>query len=835
MRPTHHYYKPNLPAFFARRKMFPLKLMPQQQVRSDSCAHRASQQLTFPDRSFLQSDLLTPQSAYSNYSDGQSSALGTPSTQVTTPSSMFSRKPAGGLLSRTPSPPSPNLASNLDSAFPYFPLKSEEDSRARERKPFYPSEEPMVPPSPRIDVMKRMNTVAPGPFGAQRSRLGEKSGPGMQSSQIQRNISGNSSSQIQRNISGNTSSQIQRNASGNSSTQIQRNVSGNSSTQAQFRNQEGREHLRKASNASSLKSQNSVRSDRSVDRMRALTREGTRDPPPVSRPRRPTDTVDRFLEALPSEGELLAPPMLSPELRSRTFPETQQSRFTPGSRNAVPPPSAPHNQSQFFPPRSQDDSERPTTSAGPSRGYGGFAPTADPAIQTTFKPQTTYNPYEYKQPAPEAPGAGRLRSKTVTRPSRPSGAPDREWFERPRASPIPPSEPFTPSIPPFSQSSGIPSVPSAAARNRSKTITRPPGPWEISQFDRRVEVAPPVPYVAPIVRQLSNGSQRSDIYHAPSDSNSSYASSNSTPPTSDGSSISRSGSSSNLGDKSEAFGAQRDPPSFIRTEVLAPPPAPSAGGFHSSPESPMDPAIQKGTFTDGPRLPMNRPEAGGFGQGSRLPMDTSPPRNRPEPPRFGGEPRLPVNTSPPRTRPQVGMFSNGTGLPVNVSPPRMRPEPFNMPRDMEPPAFRQPQSKGECRGCGTPIYGKSVKAADGRLSGRFHKECFSCKTCQAPFPTGEFYVLDDSPYCERHYHELNGSVCGRCDRGIEGPYLETDARDKYHTACFCCSKCPVRLREDYYEVDGQPVCEKHAFAMRPQQRGAPAPVFERRRTKLMMI
>lgn len=36
-----------------------------------------------------------------------------------------------------------------------------------------------------------------------------------------------------------------------------------------------------------------------------------------------------------------------------------------------------------------------------------------------------------------------------------------------------------------------------------------------------------------------------------------------------------------------------------------------------------------------------------------------------------------------------------------------------------------PRSKGDCRGCSKPIFGKSVKAADGRLTGRYHRECTS--------------------------------------------------------------------------------------------------------------
>jgi hypothetical protein len=95
-------------------------------------------------------------------------------------------------------------------------------------------------------------------------------------------------------------------------------------------------------------------------------------------------------------------------------------------------------------------------------------------------------------------------------------------------------------------------------------------------------------------------------------------------------------------------------------------------------------------------------------------------------------------------------------------------------------------SKGSCRGCGEQISGKSISSADGRLTGRYHKQCFSCQTCRQPFQSAEFYVMDNLPYCERHYHELNNSLCAVCDCGIEGPCLETVRRERFHPTCFTC-------------------------------------------------
>ncbi|KAM4063940.1 LIM domain-containing protein [Hirsutella rhossiliensis] len=129
-------------------------------------------------------------------------------------------------------------------------------------------------------------------------------------------------------------------------------------------------------------------------------------------------------------------------------------------------------------------------------------------------------------------------------------------------------------------------------------------------------------------------------------------------------------------------------------------------------------------------------------------------------------------------------------------------------------------SRGDCKACRLPIKGKSISSADGRLTGKYHKACFVCMTCSEPFTSAEFYVLGDKPYCEQHYHKLNGSLCGACGRGIEGQYLEDEARIKYHVGCFRCLDCGRSLPDGYFEVDGNAYCERDAWK-RTQQ---PPPV-----------
>lgn len=209
--------------------------------------------------------------------------------------------------------------------------------------------------------------------------------------------------------------------------------------------------------------------------------------------------------------------------------------------------------------------------------------------------------------------------------------------------------------------------------------------------------------------------------------------------------------------------------------------------------------------------------------------------------------------SPPPARPAPPPKSDNDYVPLRAAsplpsgePPKTRapPPPFPPPHPdthRPTPMVRRPTTPGirpVCRGCNKTIEGKSVKAADGRLTGRWHKQCFTCRTCEQPFATADFYVIDNQPYCEHHYHEANGSLCAGCHCGIEGQYLETTSSadsnggppvdKKFHPRCFTCVDCKMVLSDDYFEIKGRVYCERHALAaMRSSPRvgglpGAPA-------------
>lgn len=155
-----------------------------------------------------------------------------------------------------------------------------------------------------------------------------------------------------------------------------------------------------------------------------------------------------------------------------------------------------------------------------------------------------------------------------------------------------------------------------------------------------------------------------------------------------------------------------------------------------------------------------------------------------------------------------------------------------------------------------------MSSADGQLKGKYHRECFNCHTChvrpflpvsrslyklravlqQKPFPDKEFYVFDGKPFCAYHYHEANDSLCAArtCGQPIEGACAVAHTGERYHPEHLTCEyeyparrgsgaserlrsdsdanseprtdvkvRCEERL-EEYWEVDGRMLCERHA-------------------------
>ncbi|ORZ10553.1 hypothetical protein BCR42DRAFT_111786 [Absidia repens] len=136
----------------------------------------------------------------------------------------------------------------------------------------------------------------------------------------------------------------------------------------------------------------------------------------------------------------------------------------------------------------------------------------------------------------------------------------------------------------------------------------------------------------------------------------------------------------------------------------------------------------------------------------------------------------------------------------------------------------------KCRGCGKPVEKEAVSSNE--LQGKWHMSCFGCQTCHQSFPDSTFYVFDNSPYCKRHYHQLNNSLCRSCDDPIEGPCAQTiDEGWRFHPPCFTCTVCRHAITDIYYMFERRIYCETHIQQLQ-KQRNVRA---EKRRTQFGRI
>ncbi|KAF9311900.1 hypothetical protein BG003_006864 [Podila horticola] len=133
----------------------------------------------------------------------------------------------------------------------------------------------------------------------------------------------------------------------------------------------------------------------------------------------------------------------------------------------------------------------------------------------------------------------------------------------------------------------------------------------------------------------------------------------------------------------------------------------------------------------------------------------------------------------------------------------------------------------KCRGCGQVVEKEAVCAQDGKLEGKWHAACFGCQLCKKPFPDKSFYVFGNAPYCRRHYHKMNNSLCKGCDKPIEGPCAQTMEGWRFHPNCFSCVECQAPLTDVYYNYENKAYCERDIMIIQRTRHNVRA---ERRRT-----
>ncbi|RKP00782.1 hypothetical protein CXG81DRAFT_12822 [Caulochytrium protostelioides] len=110
-----------------------------------------------------------------------------------------------------------------------------------------------------------------------------------------------------------------------------------------------------------------------------------------------------------------------------------------------------------------------------------------------------------------------------------------------------------------------------------------------------------------------------------------------------------------------------------------------------------------------------------------------------------------------------------------------------------------------CVACHRPIGGRVITA----LGKQYHPEHFVCTKCERPFQGSRYWEYQEKPYCELHYNEMIGAMCGYCYEPVEGAVV-TALNRKWCCRHFMCVVCNSPLLSEsksrYFEWDLKPMC-----------------------------
>ncbi|TPX63990.1 hypothetical protein SpCBS45565_g06187 [Spizellomyces sp. 'palustris'] len=113
-----------------------------------------------------------------------------------------------------------------------------------------------------------------------------------------------------------------------------------------------------------------------------------------------------------------------------------------------------------------------------------------------------------------------------------------------------------------------------------------------------------------------------------------------------------------------------------------------------------------------------------------------------------------------------------------------------------------------CQACRRPIQGRSITA----MGKQYHPEHFVCSKCENPFGSSVYWEYKGKPYCEAHYHEQLGDVCGLCYEPVVGRTI-TAMQRKWCEQHFVCMGCHTSFASQdskmaFVEWNLKPYCKK---------------------------
>eukprot|EP00899_Mesostigma_viride_P015168 jgi/Mesvir1/23652/Mv18316-RA.1 len=167
---------------------------------------------------------------------------------------------------------------------------------------------------------------------------------------------------------------------------------------------------------------------------------------------------------------------------------------------------------------------------------------------------------------------------------------------------------------------------------------------------------------------------------------------------------------------------------------------------------------------------------------------------------------IPQNASPGANGPAAGdnvLSPQGSGVKSPVQGASSPTSPVGSPPAAATNLMSSEVSQNRiCGVCGQAIFGKLIRASNGRV---FHQGCFVCASCSCTLVGGGYMEQGDKHYCTDDFYRLFGKTCGGCGRVIKGTVL-TAMGNSFHPECFKCQLCAVQLGERFQVTGGRAVC-----------------------------
>eukprot|EP01112_Ceratiomyxa_fruticulosa_P017533 TRINITY_DN5479_c0_g1_i1.p1 TRINITY_DN5479_c0_g1~~TRINITY_DN5479_c0_g1_i1.p1 ORF type:complete len:980 (+),score=160.32 TRINITY_DN5479_c0_g1_i1:775-3714(+) len=119
-----------------------------------------------------------------------------------------------------------------------------------------------------------------------------------------------------------------------------------------------------------------------------------------------------------------------------------------------------------------------------------------------------------------------------------------------------------------------------------------------------------------------------------------------------------------------------------------------------------------------------------------------------------------------------------------------------------------PKGSDSCPGCNKSVHLTQPRSL--ALGKCWHRDCFVCANCKAPFSDSRFFINNDQPYCaqcDQSIRDAMAPACGGCRLPITDSEMTEALEKTWHLSCFSCEHCKIQIAGAFGEKEGKVYCK----------------------------